>query len=121
MFISVQCRQRWQKVLFPGLHKGKWTDEEDALLRHLVGLRLDNWGLVAARLDGRTSKQCRERWCHHLAPGVDKSAMTPEENKKLMELHAKWGNRWSKIASEVLSAFIFVNLFYAISSTSAVN
>lgn len=98
---NVQCRQRWQKVLLPGLHKGKWTEEEDILLRYLVSLRLENWGVVAARLPGRTSKQCRERWCHHLAPNVDKSAMTPEENKKLMELHAKWGNRWSKIAAEM--------------------
>lgn len=107
LVMLVQCRQRWQKVLLPGLHKGKWTEEEDILLRYLVSLRLENWGVVAARLPGRTSKQCRERWCHHLAPDVDKSAMTPEENKKLMELHTKWGNRWSKIAAEV---FILVNI-----------
>jgi hypothetical protein len=87
--------------LFPGLHKGKWTKEEDDLLRFLVSLRLENWGVVAQRLPGRTSKQCRERWCHHLAPNVDKSQMSIADDHKLIELHQKYGNKWSKIAQEV--------------------
>ena len=28
-----QCLQRWRKVLAPGLKKGRWTAEEDDLLR----------------------------------------------------------------------------------------
>ena len=27
---------RWNKVLRPGLHKGPWTEEEDAVVREMV-------------------------------------------------------------------------------------
>ncbi|KAG5186612.1 Homeodomain-like protein, partial [Tribonema minus] len=65
----VQCLQRWKKVLRPGLKKGNWTDAEDELLARLVEAgNFKNWGVVAAQLAGRTSKQCRERWQHHLNP-----------------------------------------------------
>lgn len=30
---SVQCLHRWEKILKPGLIKGPWTPEEDALLK----------------------------------------------------------------------------------------
>ena len=34
----VQCLQRWQRVLRPGLKKGHWGPEEDDLLHRLVGV-----------------------------------------------------------------------------------
>ena len=61
-----QCLQRWGKVLAPNLKKGHWTGEEDTLLVCLVKElaqdgQVKNWGEVAGRIEGRTSKQCRER------------------------------------------------------------
>ncbi len=66
-YLTVQCRQRWQKVLRPGLNKGKWTKEEDKHLVDAVAKNLSSWGKVAELVPGRTSKQCRERWCHHVS------------------------------------------------------
>lgn len=41
---------------------------------------------VASFMDGRTSKQCRERWCHHLDPAVRKGGYTTEEDELIIFL-----------------------------------
>lgn len=96
-----QCLQRWTKVLKPGLIKGHWTPEEDAKLRELVAEGKKNWGQVASLIPGRTSKQCRERWCNHLDPNINKGSYTEDEDKIIVEMQAKLGNRWSIIAQQL--------------------
>ncbi|KAF8053382.1 hypothetical protein N665_1422s0004 [Sinapis alba] len=49
----------------------------------------------------RTGKSCRLRWVNYLHPGLKRGKMTPEEERLVLELHAKWGNRWSKIARKL--------------------
>jgi len=94
-----QCLHRWQKVLNPGLVKGAWTKEEDDVLVKLVGIHgPKNWSAIASHLNGRIGKQCRERWYNHLDPSIRKDAWTPEEDRLIVELHAKLGNRWAEIA-----------------------
>uniref|UniRef100_K3WX05 Uncharacterized protein n=1 Tax=Globisporangium ultimum (strain ATCC 200006 / CBS 805.95 / DAOM BR144) TaxID=431595 RepID=K3WX05_GLOUD len=94
-----QCLQRWTKVLAPGLVKGHWSPQEDDLLRRLVASEQKNWGEVAAKIPGRTSKQCRERWHNHLDPSIVRGAYTPEEDRIILEAQARLGNRWSVIAA----------------------
>ncbi|KAG5185311.1 Homeodomain-like protein, partial [Tribonema minus] len=57
-----------------------------------------NWGQLAAHMPGRTSKQCRERWIHHLDPAINKSDYTAEEDAKILALQKDLGNKWSQIA-----------------------
>ena len=60
----MQCLQRWNKVLAPGLVKGQWTAKEDQLLLSVMNEGAHkNWGSLSARIPGRTSKQvlCRGR------------------------------------------------------------
>ncbi|DBA04145.1 TPA: hypothetical protein N0F65_004253 [Lagenidium giganteum] len=94
-----QCLQRWTKVLAPGLVKGHWSPQEDDLLRKLVASEQKNWGEVAAKIPGRTSKQCRERWHNHLDPSIVRGAYSPEEDRIILEAQARLGNRWSVIAA----------------------
>lgn len=61
-----------------------------------------NWGTLAAHIPGRTSKQCRERWCHHLDPRIVKGDWTQEEDQIIVSLHGQLGNKWATIA-QVLS------------------
>jgi myb proto-oncogene protein len=87
---DVQCLHRWQKVLRPGLVKGAWTNEEDALVTKLVGeLGLKKWSLIASQLNGRLGKQCRERWFNHLNPLIKKDNWTPEEDEVRPNKHEK--------------------------------
>lgn len=94
-----QCLQRWTKVLAPGLVKGHWSPHEDEMLRRLVATEQKNWGDVASKIPGRTSKQCRERWHNHLDPQIVRGAYTPEEDRLILEAQARLGNRWSVIAA----------------------
>ncbi|KAG6631275.1 transcription factor MYB119-like [Carya illinoinensis] len=81
------------------LIKGQWTDEEDRKLIKLVkqyGMR--KWAQIAEKLVGRAGKQCRERWHNHLRPDIKKDSWSEEEERLLVEAHAKVGNRWAEIA-----------------------
>lgn len=42
----------------------------------------------------RTGKSCRLRWLNYLRPDVRRGNITPEEQLVIIELQAKWGNRW---------------------------
>lgn len=98
---SNQCIQRWLKVIKPSLVKGAWSQEEDDKLRQLVMQDFQNWGKLAIHMQGRTAKQCRERWNYYLDPNVNRSDFTDEEDRKLLQLHATWGNKWAYISREL--------------------
>merc|ERR1712070_256158 len=97
----VQCLQRWKKVLKPGLIKGQWSLEEDQKLVALVKKGFKNWGQLAMHMEGRTSKQCRERWCHHLDPKINKSNFSAEEDRMILRLQAEKGNKWADISQSL--------------------
>ncbi|KAL4304547.1 hypothetical protein GQ457_10G008620 [Hibiscus cannabinus] len=81
------------------LIKGQWTDDEDRKLIRLVkqyGER--KWAQIAENMVGRAGKQCRERWHNHLRPDIKKDGWSEEEERILIEAHAKVGNRWAEIA-----------------------
>ncbi|KAJ6804694.1 myb-related protein MYBAS2-like isoform X2 [Iris pallida] len=80
--------------------KGPWTEQEDMQLVCYVGLFGERrWDFIA-KVSGlnRTGKSCRLRWVNYLHPGLKRGRMTPQEEQLVLELHARWGNRWSRIA-----------------------
>jgi len=93
-----QCLQRWEKVLKPGLRKGQWTVEEDEKLVHLITLGFRSWSALANSMGSRSSKQCRERWVHHLDPGVRKNQFSQEEDAVILRVQEELGNKWAHIA-----------------------
>ncbi|XP_039843606.1 myb-related protein MYBAS1-like [Panicum virgatum] len=46
----------------------------------------------------RSGKSCRLRWVNYLHPGLKHGRMSPEEENLVIKLHARWVNRWSRIA-----------------------
>ncbi|TVU18248.1 hypothetical protein EJB05_34337, partial [Eragrostis curvula] len=46
----------------------------------------------------RTGKSCRLRWVNYLHPGLRRGRITADEERLILELHAQWGSRWSRIA-----------------------
>ncbi|XP_042388585.1 transcription factor MYB62-like [Zingiber officinale] len=80
--------------------RGPWTLEEDNLLIHYIACHGEGrWNLLA-RSSGlkRTGKSCRLRWLNYLKPDIKRGNLSPEEQLLILELHSKWGNRWSRIA-----------------------
>ncbi|GLT81693.1 hypothetical protein SLE2022_001290 [Rubroshorea leprosula] len=99
---KVSVTKRSKKVSPVALIKGQWTDEEDRKLVRLVkqyGVR--KWAQIAEKMVGRAGKQCRERWHNHLRPDIKKDSWSEEEERMLIEAHAKIGNRWAEIAKHI--------------------
>nr|AWS00946.1 MYB domain containing protein 116 [Catharanthus roseus] len=86
-----------------GLRRGPWTAEEDTLLIHYIASHGEGrWNLLAKRSGlKRTGKSCRLRWLNYLKPDVKRGNLTPQEQLVILDLHSKWGNRWSKIAQHL--------------------
>ncbi|XP_042044911.1 transcription factor MYB48-like [Salvia splendens] len=85
------------------MRKGPWTEEEDVQLVFYVNLFGDRrWDFIA-KVSGlnRTGKSCRLRWVNYLRPGLKRGKITPHEERLVLQLHSKWGNRWSRIARKI--------------------
>ncbi|KAI3816523.1 hypothetical protein L1987_16224 [Smallanthus sonchifolius] len=66
------------------LRRGPWTLDEDNLLIHYINCHGEGrWNSLAKSSD------------------VKHGDLTPEEQLLILELHSKWGNRWSKIAQNL--------------------
>nr|URY18833.1 MYB protein [Zanthoxylum bungeanum] len=88
-------------IIDEGWRKGPWTAEEDRLLIEYVRLHGEGRWNSVARLAGRlrrNGKSCRLRWVNYLRPDLKRGQITPHEESIILELHARWGNRWSTIA-----------------------
>ncbi|KAH7668425.1 myb proto-oncogene protein plant protein [Dioscorea alata] len=86
-----------------GVKKGPWTAAED---KKLISFILNNgqccWRAVP-KLAGlsRCGKSCRLRWTNYLRPDLKRGLLTESEEQLVIDLHARLGNRWSKIAAKL--------------------
>lgn len=84
------------------INKGPWSVQEDSKLRRLVEMYAPkNWSFLAKIMGTRQGKQCRERWHNHLNPDIIKTPFTKDEDRLIIQLHMKYGNRWSEIAKHL--------------------
>ena len=78
--------------------KTKFTPEEDQKLTMLVSLYgKENWEEVSKFMEGRSSRQCKERWSYYLNPDVNHGPWTKQEDALLEEKYKQFGPKWSRI------------------------
>ena len=98
----VQCLHRWTKILKPGLIKGPWSIDEDRRLLDWVRREgPSKWSQCAEFINGRSGKQCRERWFNTLHPEVRRGGWNAEEDFKIFKKYNEVGSKWSQIAKEL--------------------
>lgn len=85
------------------LKKGPWTSAEDAILVDYVEKHGEgNWNAVQKHSGlFRCGKSCRLRWANHLRPNLKKGAFSEDEEQLIIQLHAKMGNKWARMAAHV--------------------
>ncbi|XP_077252672.1 transcription factor MYB27-like [Tasmannia lanceolata] len=83
--------------------KGPWMEEEDMKLATFVALLGERRWDYLARASGlkRSGKSCRLRWLNYLRPDLKHGRMNGQEEEIILQLHARWGNKWSKIARKL--------------------
>lgn len=84
--------------------KGPWAPDEDAKLRHFVETRGNEGNWITLPLKAglvRCGKSCRLRWTNYLRPNIKHGNFTDEEEKTIIDLHRKFGTRWSMIAAQL--------------------
>ncbi|KAK1419069.1 hypothetical protein QVD17_28226 [Tagetes erecta] len=86
-----------------GVKKGPWTVEEDKKLINFIITNGQCCWRAVPKLAGlrRCGKSCRLRWTNYLRPDLKRGLLNEYEEKLVIDLHARLGNRWSKIAAKM--------------------
>ncbi|KAL2922773.1 Transcription factor GAMYB [Bienertia sinuspersici] len=80
------------------MKKGPWSAAEDAVLVDYVKKHGEgNWNAVQRNTGlQRCGKSCRLRWANHLRPNLKKGAFNCNEERLIIDLHSKLGNKWAR-------------------------
>lgn len=85
-----------------------WTPSEDSSLREAVEAVTTSsftggpvWKRVAARLPGRSPRQCRSRWNLYLDPDLCSGAFLEAESACVFKAYETFGPQWAKVAAVV--------------------
>ncbi|XP_031496487.1 transcription factor MYB8-like [Nymphaea colorata] len=86
-----------------GLKKGRWTAEEDEILRKYIQENGEGSWRSLPKNAGlkRCGKSCRLRWINYLRSDLKRGNISPEEERIILKLHGSFGNRWSLIAAHL--------------------
>ncbi|KFA60549.1 hypothetical protein S40285_10551 [Stachybotrys chlorohalonatus IBT 40285] len=68
----------------------RWTDAEDNVLyrearSQLANGQVKDWNRIAAKLPGRTNKDCRKRWINKVCGSLKKGVWDEDEDERLRE------------------------------------
>lgn len=85
------------------LRRGLWSpDEDEKLLAYITKHGPGSWSSVPTFAGiQRCGKSCRLRWINYLRPDLKRGSFSADEEKRIIDLHVVFGNKWSKIASHL--------------------
>jgi hypothetical protein len=79
--------------------RAKFSLDEDKQLQSLVEqLGANDWNLIAEAIEGRSPRQCRERWMNYLCPALNTTTWTEEEDLLLVQKFQELGGKWVAMA-----------------------
>jgi hypothetical protein len=101
---DIQCMNRWNKTLKPGITSGRWNEVLDKKLVAAVAIYGEGkWSSIAKHVPGKTDRKCRERYSENFVQGLKPAGdWTPSEDEMLIEAARRHGvGNWSKIKDEL--------------------
>lgn len=80
--------------------KDKFKQEDDEKLIDIVKkVGILDWCKIAKMMGNKNPRQCKDRWTNYLAPNINKTPFSLNEDLMLIELHKILGCKWTMIAS----------------------
>ena len=77
----------------------KFSKEEDIRLKILyLQFGGHKWNIISLHMNGRTPRQCRDRWKHYLSPETNTAKWTKEEDEFLIQKFKEFGKKWSLLS-----------------------
>jgi hypothetical protein len=77
----------------------KFTLADDEQLRTAVAVcDRGDWTAIAFLVEGKSERQCKERWFNYLSPLLNTEPWTVEEDNLLLAKYAEFGSKWVKIS-----------------------
>jgi myb proto-oncogene protein len=91
------CYLRYRSIN-PDLKKGSWEPAEDQKIIEGMKVWGRRWSRIASSFfSNRNAKQIRERYTNYLDTDVKKGKFSINEDVKILQMHNKYGNKWSFI------------------------
>jgi hypothetical protein len=90
-----------ERIIHPvgGFRRRVFSEMDDRRLTELVlSGQHTNWSDIAAKIPGKNTRQCRDRWRHYLAPTNVCIEWTTSEDQLMVEKLGQYGFKWGKIA-----------------------
>jgi hypothetical protein len=82
-------------IQIPKKYRTYFTKQEDKLLTSIMTSTIfTGWKNVTLHFNGKTAKQCRDRWTNYLAPGRTKQFWTEEEDQIIINSVQQFGTKW---------------------------
>ena len=79
--------------------KNNWVaSEDDLLLRLIKDHGTGSWIKISQFMNGRTAKQCSNRWKDCLNPEIRKGNWSLEEDTIILQMYQVLGNQWTKVS-----------------------
>lgn len=98
---DIKIQKEINKIIQKSKYKPhqKWSKEEDEKLKKLVEeFGVNDWRHLAKKMEGRNSRQCRERYQYYLNPSLIQGQWTREEDELIISLRNNLGPQWMKIS-----------------------
>ena len=115
-FSANQCKVHWDYSCNPKIKKGKFTNEEDNLIKKYVEIYGEkNWKRIENFIPNRTKKQIRERYINYIKIDNKNFIWNKDLEKKLIEYYLLYNGSWVKISKIFnVSENILKNRFYSL-------
>jgi hypothetical protein len=92
---NLDCYIRFNKIN-PIIKKGKWSFEEDEILKNLVSEYGYDWAKISFIIKTRSSKQIRSRYIYYLENSLLMNRFSNEEDQLVRKLFPVLKNNWAK-------------------------
>lgn len=95
--------------------KGKFTEDDDKLLKELVNKHGRDWLVISKGMPGKDRKQVKERYDNFLSKKLNRKKFSLKEDEKIMKLIDKIGPKFYEIAKELngRSPIMVKNRYYS--------